>query len=97
MTNDARFHPLYLAAHPGVALALKTGLIEGVSFVVTGGGRDIEPGDTYIAERNSGLKLLTCRDRNDEGGWINPVEIAYPYDTHECIRIELLIDDEANS
>lgn len=84
------FHPLFLSAHPGIKEALEKGEIEGVPFRLLEG--DIEPGDTYIAERNVGLRLLTCASNNREGGWINPVEMAYPYDTGECIKIELLVD-----
>jgi len=83
------FNPLYLAAHPGINKAITSGEIEGVPFNVLDG--DILPGDTYIAERNSGLKLLTCRENNHEQGWIVPVESAYVYDTVECIRIELQV------
>jgi len=85
------FNPLYIGAHRGIREALESGQIEGVPFRVTGMGRDIRPGDTYIAERNVGLKLLTCRENDKENGWIIPDGNAYPYDTGECIRIELMI------
>jgi len=83
------FNRLYLMAHPGINKAITSGEIEGVPFKLLDG--DILPGDTYIAERNSGLKLLTCRSNNHEDGWIVPVEDAYCYDTNECIRIELQV------
>jgi hypothetical protein len=86
------FHPLYLRTHKGVSEALTSGLIEGVPFKVTGPGEDIQPGDTYIAERNEGLKLLTCKHNNVKDYWIEPVENAYSYDTGECFRIELVVD-----
>lgn len=82
-------NPLFLEGHPEVREVLRTMTVEGVPFKLVPG--DIETGDTYIAQRNTGLKLLTCRDNNREGGWINPVENAYSYDTGECIKIELLI------
>ena len=87
---DHNINPIFLSAHPGVREAVATGLIEGVPFRLLGG--EIAPGDTYIAERNVGLRLLTCKENNHERGWIVPVENAYPYDTGECIKIELLID-----
>ena len=46
----------------------------------------IQPGDTYLAERNTGPKLLTCEAVN-ERGWIRPVEMEYSYDTWECIKV----------
>jgi len=84
---DHNINPLFLGRHPGFKQALETGEIEGVPFKILDG--DIEPGDTYIAERNVGLKVLTCRKNNREMGWIEPVEPAYSYDTGECLRIEL--------
>ena len=87
---DHHFHPYFLNAHPGLKAALESGEIEDVPFRLLPG--DIEPGDTYIAERNVGLQLLTCKSNNRKGGWINPVEVAYSYDTGECIKIELLIE-----
>src|SRR4051794_32512928 len=83
------FNTLYIQTHKGVRDALESGKIEGVSFKVTGHGTDIQPGDTYIAERSDGLKLLTCKKNDWDNGWITPVEMAYSYDTGECIRIEL--------
>lgn len=47
----------------------------------------IQPGDLYLAERNSGPHLLTCYKANEEEGWIVPVERAYCFDTNECIKI----------
>lgn len=47
----------------------------------------IQPGDTYLAERNTGPHLLTCWRVHDKN-WIVPVEEeAYCYDTWECIKI----------
>lgn len=84
------FHPFFLDRHRGLKEALETGKIEGVSFRLLPGV--IGPGDTYIAERNQGLKLLTCKFHNETGGWVTAVEPSYSYDTGECIKIELLID-----
>ena len=49
---------------------------------------DIQPGDTYLAGRNSGIKMLTARDVNVDMGWIIPEEESgYPYDLGECYKI----------
>jgi len=47
----------------------------------------ITPGCTYLAERNVEPVLLTCKNVNEEGGWVNPVSLAYPYDLHECVVV----------
>jgi hypothetical protein len=47
----------------------------------------ISPGDSYCAERNTGLKLLTCDRLGD--GCIFPVELAYAFDTGECVKVRL--------
>lgn len=49
---------------------------------------DIENGDLYFAERNTGPKILTARNVNRDQSWIVPNEPGYVYDIHECIRIE---------
>ncbi len=46
----------------------------------------IKPGDTYLAERNTGPHLLTCKFV-DPRHWIEAVEDAYPYNTWDCIKI----------
>jgi hypothetical protein len=49
---------------------------------------EIKPGDLYVAERNTGPKLLTCREVNVEGGWIEPTTFPdYSYDTNECVKV----------
>lgn len=51
--------------------------------------KELEPGDDYIAERNTGPRLLTVRHNNTERRWIEPEErLAYAYDTVECIPVE---------
>lgn len=84
------FRESYLFSHPEMAKALETGMVEGVPFRLLDG--EIEEGDSYLAERNTGLHLLTCRKNDKFKQWIEPVQHAYIYDTPECIRIELLID-----
>lgn len=69
---------------------------EGATLVLTA-DRDykIEEGDTYIAGRNTGPQILTCRKNCDgfDEGWIQPEENAYSYDTWECRKV-LSIDGE---
>lgn len=85
------FSALYMSGHKGLKQALESGQIEGVPFKVTGRGTDIQPEDSYIAERNTGLKLLTCRRNDLLEGWVVAKEPEYSYDTGECIRIELAL------
>lgn len=55
----------------------------------------IEPGEIYIAKRNTGWKLLTCKsvemdcvpDHGEYVNWVNPVEAEYNYDGHECFKV----------
>lgn len=56
--------------------------------------RDIQEGDLYIAERNTGPKLLTAEKvvRPGEGpdgwgNWIQPTTIDYSYDIPECVKV----------
>lgn len=84
------FNINYLRSHQGVHAALVSGEVEGVPFRIVDG--EIEPGDTYIAERRTGIKLLTCLRNIKEGGYIVPQELAYVYDTYECIKIEFILD-----
>ena len=46
----------------------------------------IQPGDTYLAERNTGPKLLTCLQVKNN--YVVPVELAYCYDVWECVKVE---------
>lgn len=48
---------------------------------------EIQPGDLYVAQRNSGPKLLTCLRVNNYDGWIVPVDRAYCYDINECVKV----------
>ena len=67
----------------------ETVTIEGVGFVKDGDGI-VSVGDTYIAERNQGPKLLTARTINDVDGYIVPVEMAYPYNIGECVKVRMV-------
>jgi len=46
----------------------------------------IRPGDTYLAKRNTGWKLLTCSFLGE--ACIHPVEVAYAYDFSECVKVK---------
>lgn len=68
--------------------------IDGLRLVMDGDG-EVNEGDLYVAERNQGPKLLTCKKhirddpRGGYSGWfVVPVELAYCYDTHECVRVK---------
>jgi hypothetical protein len=67
-------------------------LFEGVRLRKTKDGADLLPGDTYVAERNSGPKLLTVREINHIQGWIIPQENAYVFDIYECVGVEIADD-----
>lgn len=61
-------------------------------------GRLLAVGDTYMAERNSGPKLLTVRRvRRDPGtGWVEAEESwSYSFDLHECVGVEFAFDEAA--
>lgn len=80
--------------------------LEGCRFVRREG--PIEAGDWYIAQRNAGPWLLTAKSfsrylgdgrsedvpTSEGSSWINPMESAYPYDTHECVRVREVDNDE---
>lgn len=51
----------------------------------------IQPGDLYIAGRNTGPHLLTCRELGN--GCIHPVERFYAFDLDECRKV-VAIDGE---
>jgi hypothetical protein len=59
--------------------------LEGATITVDW-GQAIQPGDTYIAQRNNGWKLLTC-DYVSPAHCVFPVEKAYVYDTWESVKV----------
>lgn len=61
--------------------------LDGLRLVQDGDG-DVGPGDLYVAERNTGPKLLTCERVHEEGGWVVARENAYSFDTHECVKVK---------
>ena len=49
--------------------------------------RAIQVGDLYLAGRNTGVKLLTCREVEVAQRFIVPTTIDYCYDTWECVPV----------
>lgn len=50
----------------------------------------LSKGDSYVAERNTGPKLLTVRALSDDKTYVIPVEQEYCYDTWECIKVDFV-------
>lgn len=63
--------------------------IEGLKFVMDGDG-EVAVGDTYIAERNTGPKLLTVQSIREDLYFVVPVENEYCYDTWECVKVRMV-------
>lgn len=57
------------------------------SLVKVDSSAEITQGDIYLAKRNTGWKLLTCRENKIAKGYIVPMENAYPYNTRECYKV----------
>lgn len=53
----------------------------------TENGKSLRHGDLYVACRNTGWELLTCNKVEKEKCWVEPMEEAYFYDTHECHKV----------
>lgn len=54
----------------------------------------IEAGDLYVAEKNTGPKLLIAARVNVIDGWIHPISNDYSYDIYECVRVEENLEPE---
>ena len=61
--------------------------IEGALVRMASG--DLAPGDMYIAERNSGPHLAFVKSIHEDG-WVIPNSNIYPFDLHECVKVELV-------
>ena len=63
--------------------------LEGIKLKMDKG--EIQPGDLYVAERNTGPKLLTAEKivRSDLGhiSHIQPTTLDYSFDGHECVKV----------
>ncbi len=77
-----------MRTHPSLRKTFHVGdsmTIDGVKVTRIDG--DFQPGDLYVAQRNTGPHLLTV-NYIDPSGWIAPVEWnQYCYDLHECVRV----------
>ncbi len=49
-------------------------------------GEPVRPGDTYLAQRNTGPKLLTCNYLAE--ACVYATTPAYPYDFSECVLVK---------
>ena len=52
-------------------------------------GKDLKPGDLYVARRNSviGWILLECHEVDFESGFVVPEGGEYCFDFHECHKV----------
>ncbi len=48
---------------------------------------EIREGDLYVAERNTGPKLLVAKKVDRDRGWIEPTSTDYSFDLHECVKV----------
>lgn len=61
---------------------------EGVMLKMVGDSDALQPGDTYVAERNQGPRMATVREIRMNA--VFPVEHGiYPYDLWECVKVEI--------
>ncbi|OGZ99474.1 MAG: hypothetical protein A3A28_01875 [Candidatus Sungbacteria bacterium RIFCSPLOWO2_01_FULL_47_32] len=64
-------------------------ILDGISLKMDEG--EIESGDLYVAERNTGPKLLTARaitrDNSFCGGIVFPTTLDYAFDFCECVKV----------
>lgn len=62
--------------------------LEGLKFRMSGDG-EVNEGDLYIAGRNTGPHLMTCKRVDKKIGCIySTVVHDYPFDIHECVKVE---------
>lgn len=47
----------------------------------------LEPGDLYVAERNSGPKLLTVKKIDHKNMLVIPTNCEYPFNFDECVKV----------
>lgn len=62
---------------------------EGATLKFAGDFDTLKRGDTYVAERNSGPKLLTVD--HVTMNVVFPVENAYPFNLMECVKVEIVL------
>lgn len=68
--------------------------IDGLHLAIDGDG-EVQAGDLYIAERNTGPQLLTAKRIDNVhneivwgGPWVLPTTFAYAYDLDECVKVK---------
>lgn len=61
--------------------------IQGIDFVMDGDG-EVVTGDLYIGQRNYEPHLFTCRVVDYFNRYVVPVEIGYPFNIHECVKVK---------
>lgn len=89
---DACCRGVQIDPPPKPSISLKIKEVEGVKFLVDYSA-EIKPGDSYIAERNTGPKLLTCGYIHPKH-WVSPVEqYAYCFDTWECAKVLKIVEE----
>ena len=60
-------------------------ILDGISLKMDDG--EIKSGDLYVAERNTGPKLLTARVVDQERGWIHATDLfRYSFDLPHRVR-----------
>ena len=59
--------------------------VEGVIVKMDGDGT-VSAGDSYVAERNTGPKLLIAERIDVENGFIIPTSLAYCFSIKECVK-----------
>lgn len=53
------------------------------------GGKQLKPGDLYVARRNVGWKLAICDSVCMEYGYVNAMNaMVYAYDCYECFKVK---------
>ena len=65
----------------------KTDIFEFEGVELKRSNSKLEPGDSYLAARNKEPQFLTVKEVKI--GCVYPVEDAYPYDLHECYKVEV--------
>lgn len=66
--------------------------LDGIRLVMDGDGKVRQSGDLYVAERNTGPKLLTAESLTMAScgchiSWVNPTTLDYNFDHYECIKV----------
>ena len=64
--------------------------VDGVMFHMVGDWKTLEPGDVYVAGRNGPPKIFCVREVKSCAGYVcSTGPMDYPFDLHECYKVEL--------